>query len=441
MNAIAHPIKSPMKTKAELALAAAYLGARTALPGGPDVAAQRKAAIDLFGRTGLPSRKLEGWKYTDLRQLMPEMAPLAKPEAMASLGGQMLAALGFRRLVIVNGSLIAAASDLAGLEAGLAIRSMAEALAADEPLLEQRLGDVVPPDDASLALNTAFAGDGVVLTVAPGAAIERPIHLVFVTTGERAVSSFTRSLAVIGADAKLTLVETHEGPDKTDYQVNAALQLVIGEGAKVEHVRVIGEGSTALHVGTLLAHVGPRATFNSLSFISGGAVIRNQQFIRLAGEGTVAGIRGVSLLSATQHADTTLAVDHAAPGGQSREAFKSVLDDQARAVFQGRITVRQAAQQTDAKMMSRALLLSDDARADHKPELVIFADDVQCGHGSTAGPLDDQLTFYLMARGIPEREARALLVQAFAAEVLDPLPHDGLREVLSNATAAWLKEH
>lgn len=440
MNAIARPISTPAKTKAELAFAAAYLGARTTLPGGPETAAHRKAAIDLFARTGLPSRQLEDWKYTDLRQLLPEMAPLAKAEAKAPGASSWLAALGFRRLVVVNGHFDAAASDLAGLEAGLTIRSMADALTADEPLLEQRLGDVVPPDDASLALNTAFAADGVVLTVAPGTVIERPIHLDFVTTGERAISTFTRSLAVIGTDAKVMLVESHEGPARADYQVNAALQIVAGDGAKVEHVRLIREGGAALHVGTLLAHIGPRAAFRSLSFITGGAVVRNQQFIRLAGEGTLADIRGVNLLAGSQHADTTLAVDHAAPGGQSREAFKSVLDDRARSVFQGRITVRQAAQKTDARMMSRALLLSDEARADNKPELVIFADDVQCGHGATAGPLDEQSTFYLMARGIPEREAKALLVQAFAAEILDPLPHEGLREVLGEATAAWLSE-
>jgi Fe-S cluster assembly protein SufD len=175
-----------------------------------------------------------------------------------------------------------------------------------------------------------------------------------------------------------------------------------------------------------------------MGFTTGGAVVRNQLFVQLAGEGTTANLRGLSLLAARQHVDNTLTVEHSAPGCQSREVFKSVVDDEARAVFQGKITVRQLAQKTDAKMMARALLLSDDAEADGKPELEIFADDVQCGHGATTGTLDDQLKFYLMARGIPEKEAEALLVQAFAAEVVEAVENEGVRDALMSATVAWL---
>ncbi len=188
----------------------------------------------------------------------------------------------------------------------------------------------------------------------------------------------------------------------------------------------------------MLANIGPRAKFNELGFTSGGAVVRNQLFVLLAGEGTEANLRGLSLLADRQHADNTLAVDHAVAGSQSREVFKAVVDDEARAVFQGKITVRPQAQKTDAKMMSRALLLSDSAQADCKPELEIFADDVQCGHGATTGTLDDQLKFYLMARGIPAKEAEALLIQAFAAEVLEGIAHEDVRDALMDATVAWL---
>ncbi|MGP8121908.1 MAG: SufB/SufD family protein, partial [Xanthobacteraceae bacterium] len=199
-------------------------------------------------------------------------------------------------------------------------------------------------------------------------------------------------------------------------------------------------GDAALHVGTLLATIGARVKFGGLSFTTGGAVIRNQLFLRLAGSDTVTDLRGVSLLAGRQHADTTLAIDHAAAGGQSRELFKAVVDGEARAVFQGKITVRREAQKTDAKMMARALLLSDRAEADSKPELEIFADDVQCGHGATTGSLDDQLKFYLMARGIPDKEAEALLIQAFAAEVVEAIAHEDVREALLAATLAWLGE-
>ena len=380
----------PVRTQAELGLVDVYTTSRQGLPGGSDIAAVRAAAFNHFLLAGLPHPRVEAWKYTDLRRLMRDAKPLAAPpdsaaKARAHDAGGLLATLGFRRLVMIDGSFVPDMSDLAGVEAGLHIRSMAEALALDEPMLSQGLGPMVPADDPALALNTALAGDGVVITVSPGVTIERPIHLVFVNTCTTPAAMVTRSLVVVGGSARATLIETHEGPDHRDYQVNTVLQLVVGDEARVDHVKITREGSAAIHVATLLANIGARAKFNELGFTTGGAVVRNQQFVLLAGEGTEANLRGLSLLADRQHADNTLAVDHAVAGCQSREIFKAVVDDEARAVFQGKITVRPQAQQTDAKMMSRALLLSDSAEADCKPELEIFADDVQCGHGATTG--------------------------------------------------------
>lgn len=434
-----------IRTRAELGLADVYVTARQALPGGSDIAVERAAAFDHFNLTGLPHSRVEAWKYTDLRRLMQDAKPLAAPPDAAALAhaagaGSLLAGLGFRRLVIVDGTFAADISDLAGLEKGLTIRSMADALALDEPLLSQGLGETVPADDPALSLNTALAGDGVVITISPGVTIDRPIHVAYLTTGATPTAMFTRSLAVIGGGARATLIETHEGPDRSDYQINSVLQVVIGDDAQLDHVKIIREGDAALHVGTLLANVGAQAKFNEMGFTTGGAVVRNQLFVRLGGERTVASIRGASLLAGSQHADTTLAIDHAAPGSESRELFKAVVDDEARAVFQGKITVRPDAQKTDAKMMARALLLSDKAEADCKPELEIFADDVQCGHGSTTGTLDEQQKFYLMARGIPDKDAEALLIEAFAAEIVEAIEHLGIRDALLDATTEWLGE-
>ncbi|WP_213771891.1 Fe-S cluster assembly protein SufD [Bradyrhizobium sp. dw_78] len=433
----------PARTIAELGLADIYATSRQSLPGGTDIAAVRAAAFNHFALAGLPHSRVEAWKYTDLRRLMRDAKPLAAPpdikaKARVHDAGALFATLGFRRLVIVNGAFAADLSDLAGLETGLTIRSMAEALALDEPLLSQGLGPMVPADEPALALNTALAGDGVVITVLPGATIERPIHLVFVNTGAAAAAMVTRSLVVVGGGARATFVETHEGPDHQDYQVNTVLQLVVGDAAEVDHFKITREGGAAVHVATLLANIGARAKFNELGFTAGGAVVRNQLFVLIAGKGTEANLRGLSLLAGRQHADTTLAVDHAAAGSQSRETFKAVVDDEARSVFQGKISVRPQAQQTDAKMTTRVLLLSDNAEADGKPELEIFADDVQCGHGATTGTLDDQLKFYLMARGIPEKEAEALLIQAFAGEVVETIGHEGIRDALMDATLGWL---
>ena len=217
-----------------------------------------------------------------------------------------------------------------------------------------------------------------------------------------------------------------------------ALQVDVADRARLDHVKITGEGSAALHISTLEASIGTGASYRDFGFTIGGAVVRNQLFVKLAGEGAVANVHQGSLLAGRQHADTTLVVDHVAAGSQSREVFKAVVDDEARAVFQGRITVQPGAQQTDARMMARALLLSDEAVANCKPELEIFADDVQCGHGTTTGALDDQLKFYLMARGIPEREAETLLIQAFVGEVIDAVARDDLREALTQAMLDWL---
>jgi Fe-S cluster assembly protein SufD len=234
------------------------------------------------------------------------------------------------------------------------------------------------------------------------------------------------------------IVESHDAAEA--HQVNTALELVVGDKAHVDHIKITAGPSDLVHVSSLMVAVGANARFNDFSFNIGGGVVRNQVFVRFDGNGTLAGLRGASLLSGKQHADTTLVVDHKVGGCQSRENFAAVLDGESRSVFQGKIIVRPHAQQTDAKMMTRALLLSDEAEADHKPELEIFADDVQCGHGATSGALDEELKFYLMARGIPETEAESLLVQAFVGEAIEGIEHAGLRDALIERVVAWLRK-
>ena len=432
-----------IKTAAETALAQTFAQARSRLPGDDAIAAQRRAAFDVFAEEGLPHRRVEDWKYTDLRALMREAKPLAGPpdaaaKARAKAAGKLVGDVEARRLVFVDGAFVPELSDTANLEPGLEVGSLGEAFLRDGPLLTAHLGKLVPASDVAVALNTALMGDGAVIRVAAGATIERPLHLLFVAS-EKPAAMFMRSLVVVAAGARVMLIESHEGPAGSDYQVNAALEIFVGDGAHVDHVKLIGEGADALHVSTLGAAIGAHARFNTFTFTAGGAVVRNQLFLKFDGEGTVAGIRGATLVKGNQHADTTLVVNHIARDCQSREVFKAVLDDEAHAVFQGRIIVRPHAQKTDARMMTRGLLLSERAEMDHKPELEIYADDVQCGHGATAGALDDELKFYLMARGIPAAEAEALLIQAFLGEAIEGIEHAGLREALMKSVTAWLK--
>jgi Fe-S cluster assembly protein SufD len=432
-----------IKTAAETALADAFDQARARLPGNGAVAARRQAAFDLFARQGLPHRRLEEWKYTDLRALMREAKPLASPpdataKARGGSAGTVIGDVEARRLVFVDGAFVPDLSDLHELERGLAIGSLAGALADGDAEVAARLGRLAAADDVAVALNTAFMGDGAVIRIAAGATIERPLHLVF-TAAAKPAASFVRSLVTVAPGARAMLIESYEGPGGSDYQVNSALELSIGDRAHVDHVKIIGEGPEALHVSTLAAAIGARSHLNAFTFTFGGALVRNQLYLNFAGEEAVAGIRGATMIRGRQHADTTLFANHVAQGCQSRELFKTVLDGEAHGVFQGRIVVRPGAQQTDAKMMTKALLLSQSAQATNKPELEIFADDVQCGHGATAGALDEDLKFYLMARGIPAAQAEAVLIQAFLGEAVEGIEHAGLREALIERVAAWLR--
>ncbi|MBO0750736.1 MAG: Fe-S cluster assembly protein SufD [Bradyrhizobiaceae bacterium] len=435
---------TPIRTPAETSLAEAFAARRGAHAGDDAVAERREAAFRHFEAQGLPHRRVEQWKYTDLRTLMRDMKPLAgAPDAAARArarsAGSVFAATAARRVVFVDGVLVAEASDLSGLEPGLTISSLSDVLARGDGQLTRRLAAAGPAEgDVAYALNTAFMSDGAVIEVAAGVEIARPLHLVFVYGAGRAAAVFSRSLLVLGPGAGLTLFESHEGPDGVDYQVNLALDVVVGDGARLDRVKVNAEGDAALHLATLSADVGARANVRDFAFMTGARVTRNQLFVRCSGAAAVLGLGGASLLTGRQHGDTTLLVDHAAGGCEAREVFKSVLDGASRGVFQGKIIVRADAAKTDARMMARALLLSDEAEADHKPELEIFADDVQCGHGATSGALDANLKFYLMSRGIPETEAEALLIQSFVGEAVDTVPHGGARDALTAATAQWL---
>lgn len=438
----------PARTAAETALATTFAAVKAELPGSPAFAARREQAFARFADAGLPHRRVEEWRYTDLRRLMREMAPLAAVPARkldkAPEAAGLLAAVECRKLYVVDGVFAPHLSDLADLEAGLTLLSLADALRDDARVggvaVAERLGETFPCTDVMFALNTAFAAEGVVVHVGEGVELSRPLEFIYVNTRAEPVSMFTRSLVVLEKDAKATLVESHEGPDGVAYQAHTTLELMVGEGAQLDRVKLTREGDAALHISTTLLDVAASALVRTSGFTLGGAIVRNQTFAQLTGKEIHAVFGGVSLLGNRQHSDTSLAVEHLAPGCESRENFRAVLDGYARDVFQGRIAVRREAQQTDARMMTRALLLSDTAEADNKPELEIFADDVQCAHGCTTGNLDEQVKFYLMARGIPEKEAEALLIQAFVGEVVDAIALEGVRDALIEATRIWLKD-
>lgn len=430
-----------VKTLAETALDEAFGGLRDRLPGAGGVRELRDGAIARFRQRGLPHRRVEEWKYTDLRTLMRDANPVAiGPQGTPGAAGKaedFLAGLDHVRLVIVDGAYSPALSNLATLPAGLKVTSLAQALASTDGTLVDALS-AGAPDNAVLDLNTAFMSDGVVVSVDPGVEIGLPLVIETRHTATAPQAAFTRSLVVLGDGAKLTLVDSYEGPDGVAHQTNAALAVKLGDSAQLQRISFQVQGLEAQHISTLLASLGKEALLQSFALEAGAAVARNQLFVTYEGDDAKIVLSGATLLAGKRHADTTLVVDHKALGGESRELFHAVIDGEARSVFQGKIVVRPGAQKTDGRMMSRSLLLSETAEADAKPELEIFADDVVCAHGATCGALDEDLLFYCKARGIPQKEAEAILVQAFVGEAIETVENEELRERLGALTENWL---
>lgn len=388
----------------------------------------RRAAFDTFLREGLPTRRNEQWHYTDLRRLLD--AP-AKDAAAAPARAAFAADIAT--------TLIEVTADGEGqaprkLPKGVSVSTLRDAwMTGDE------LGRIVSyagaANDSIVALNTAFAEHGVVVDVAANVKLEAPIHLRFGAAG--AAARHARVILRIGAGAEATVISSH-AEREGDQPCNTLVEIRAGRAAKVEHVRVALTGAAARALSTLAVALHEGTELTSFNLMIGGALNRHQIFARFDGENARLMLSGATLLRGTQHADTTLVVDHAAPNCVSRERFRHIVDGEATGVYQGKIIVRPGAQKTDGGMKSDAILLGPDARMYNKPELEIFADDVVCGHGATCGALDEEQLFYLRARGLPKADAETLLLEAFAGEAIDTVSHEGLREALAQAVQAWL---
>jgi Fe-S cluster assembly protein SufD len=432
-----------VKTTDAQPLGELFAAARGRLPGTGPVADLRQKAFDDFARLGLPHRRIEEWKYTDLRALLREVAPLAPAPDQAALSraARAVKAVGIdgtHKLVLVDGVFAPQLSDVASLEAGIRVRALHDALndAGDKSRADLLRTGIA--SDAMIALNAALVTDGVVIDIAEGATPKTPVHIVHVATNS-GTSLVTRSRVTVGKGARASLVESFVATEGAQaYQSHDFVAISVGDGADLQHVRLMEDARDAANISTVVFTIGAKAKLNTFNLTHGGHVSRYQGFIEFAGEGSELATNGVNLLGGTRHGDTTLVVDHAVPHCASREVFRAVLDERAHSVFQGRIIVRPHAQKTDGKMMTRALLLSDEAEADSKPELEIFADDVTCGHGATTGALDESLLFYLRARGLPEREAQSLLIAAFVGEAIESIVDDNLRDFAVAAADRWL---
>ncbi len=429
-----------LKTNAEVEIANIYEAARGKLSGSAAVKALRDQAFAAFEARGLPHRRVEEWKYTDLRARMKTataLAEVASPaQSLASLeAGDTFGAVGRYRIVLDGGRFIAPLSDVEALKSeGVDVRDLNEMLESGDADSRDLLSQPEVADgDIAVALNTALCQGGAVVTVREGKSVSRPIEIVQLMSSSG--SLYSRCRVTLAKGAKATVLESFQEGTKVA-EVNAVVSYEVANEAQLTVVRLLTGDNT--HVSSIFVKLGENARIKALGFNAGTAFARTQSFVTFAGENSKADFLGISMLRGTQHCDQTLVVDHAVPHCDSRELFKAVIDDRAEGVFQGKIIVRPHAQKTDGRMMTQALLLSEEASMSNKPELEIFADDVQCAHGATSGQIDEDLLFYLRARGIPEKQARMLLVLAFLAEAVEEIDDEAIVAELEGRVRQWL---
>jgi Fe-S cluster assembly protein SufD len=393
----------------------------------------RARGAERFAALGFPTTRDEEWRFTSV-------APVASTEfrsapsrrlTQADLDGYLYASEAAHRVVVVNGRFSPELSRTGGLPAGVRIGSLATAVseAADE--VARYLGRLATFDTrAFVALNTALAEDGAYVYVPAGVVVDAPIQLLFVSDsdGGAAVMSHPRVLIVASDSSQVRVAETYVGVPGQVYLTNAVTEVFVGENAVLDHYKVQEESVGAFHIGSMDAHLTRSSTFSSHSFALGGRIVRNDANAVLDGEGGEVTLNGLYLADGERLVDNHTMIDHAKAHCPSHEVYKGIIGGRARAVFNGKIVVRQDAQKTNAKQTNRALLLSDNASINTKPQLEIFADDVKCTHGAAIGQIDEDALFYLRARGLTFFEARDLLIHAFAGEILDkvqiaPLKH------------------
>ena len=403
----------------------------------------RRDGAARFDAVGFPSSKQEEWRFTQIGPITRTRFLPARREGTGRLVADAVKNLSFGpeaalELVYVNGCFEPRLSTLDKPPRGVRVMSLAEAAETAQHLVRPHLGKYASAhDNPFIALNTGSLSDGAFVHAERASALERPLHLIFLsTTGHEPTVSHPRVLVVAEDAAQLTIVETYAGAGEGVYFTNAVTEVVAGRDARIDHCKLQQEGPQAYHVATMQVELAQGANFVSHSASIGSRITRNDLNVVMAGEHAEATLNGLVLIGGEQHVDNHTLLDHASPNCPSHELYKHVLDGKASGVFKGRILVRPDAQKTDSKQTSKTLLLSDEASMNSQPALEIYADDVKCTHGSTTGPVDDEQVFYLRSRGIGLEAARHLLTYAFAADITRRIRVEPVRRRLENFMAA-----
>jgi Fe-S cluster assembly protein SufD len=386
-----------------------------------------------FAALGIPTVRDEEWRFTNVSSIG---GIDFQPAGQISGTADRLTGFAYTdapvRIVIVNGRFDTTLSRVKGLPQGVHAGSLADAMTEDADVVQRYFGQLADFTNRSFtALNTAFVQDGAFIHIPDGVVVDAPIHIVFVSGADgSSVMAHPRTLIVAGAGSQAHVIESYIGAKDEVYFTNAVSEIFVGDNASVDHCKVQQDSLDAFHVASLHVHTSRNARFSSHSFSLGGRLVRNDAFAILDGEGGECTLNGLYVADRERLVDNHTSIDHARPHCASHEIYKGILGGAARAVFNGKIIVRQDAQKTDAKQTNRALLLTDGATINTKPQLEIFADDVKCTHGAAIGQLDEEAIFYLRARGLTYAEARDMLIHAFAGQILDGVRVEPLREAL-----------
>ncbi|TCL73592.1 Fe-S cluster assembly protein SufD [Rhizobium sp. BK251] len=414
-------------TAAETALIEAFNDQIGDLPGDGAVTAIRDRLLDDLKKGGLPTRRVEAWHYTDLKGLLRNV-PSLQGDAGTEAGEPLVE--GSPVLAVLQG-----ASDHNASIDGLGVSAYSEQLldgTAAAGLVA--LGS----DDAVGRINGSFVRDGYVVDVPEGTELEAPLEIQLRHAGGQ---THTRLPVSFGAGVKATVIERHQSVTGDAALVSHVSDISVGQGTELTWIILQQQGAEDTHLGQIRVDLGPDAKLKLFVINTGGKLVRQELHLKVTGEGADLTVRGINLLGGDTHTDVTMVLGHDVPHTGSTEIIRNVVFDRAKGVFQGMIRVAPDAQKTDAKMACNTLLMSDDAEFSVKPELEIFADDVQCGHGATVADIDENHLYYMMARGIPKNKARAMLVNAFVAEIVEELEDEALVEALEGVISAWLENH
>jgi Fe-S cluster assembly protein SufD len=400
--------------------------------------------MDQFQQLGFPSVKEEEWKYTNVAPISRiDFSPMVTSDgALSSLRADQLGEFTYpeareSRLVFVNGILRTDLSSLKGLPEEVVAIDLAEALRSERynQLLQAHLARAVDyGENGFTALNTAFLANGALVWIPKGVRVELPLHLLFVSDAAQPnAASFPRVLVIAEENSNATIIESYAAVQDDVYFTNAVVEIVVKDGARLEHYRVQNEGAEAFHVTTTRADLGRNSSFDTTNITLGARLSRHNLSVIMDHEGAECWVDGLYIVGTGQHADTHSIIDHKQPHCTSHQLYKGILDGKSRAVFNGKVFVRHGAQKTDAMQTNKNLLLSNEAHVDTKPQLEIFADDVKCAHGAAIGQLDEDELFYLSTRGIHLDLARNLLTYGFAEEVIGKIKVESIKTQLDEA--------